>query len=296
MSPAQPSRRSGGKQRDRKSRKKDKRKRKSKQRKPTLAERADRHVLYQQTVQCVEAEIDFVDETFRELRGRKPKWLREDFCGTANTACEWVRRRRTNHAIAVDVDADVLAWGRENNVASLGSGAQRIELVQENVLDVRSPPVDIVLAMNFSYWLFEDRPTMRGYFERVRHALVDDGIFFLDAYGGSESFEEVKDRHKYDGYTYIWEQESYNPIDGHMVCHIHFHFPDGSKLKKAFSYEWRLWTLPELRELLDEAGFRRVTVYWEGTDEETGEGNGEFEPAEVGDADPAWITYIVAEK
>ena len=81
-----------------------------------------------------------------------------------------------------------------------------------------------------------------------------------------------------------------------MTCHIHFEFPDKSRLEKAFSYDWRLWTLPEIRELLSEAGFADITVYWEGTDEESNEGNGIFEPTESGDADPGWICYIVAEK
>jgi hypothetical protein len=67
-------------------------------------------------------------------------------------------------------------------------------------------------------------------------------------------------------------------------------------MKNAFCYEWRLWTLPEIREILLEAGFSRVTVYWEGTDEKTNEGNGEFSPAEHGEADDAYIVYIVAEK
>ena len=51
----------------------------------------------------------------------------------------------------------------------------------------------------------------------------------------------------------------------------------------------------ELRELLEEAGFARVCVYWEGEDED-GEGDGEFTEEATGDADPAWIAYVVAEK
>ena len=35
--------------------------------------------------------------------------------------------------------------------------------------------------------------------------------------------------------------------------------------------------LRKLKELLLEAGFSKVTVYWEGEDED-GEGNGEFSP------------------
>ena len=262
-----------------------------------MATRSNRHDLYQQAVQCVEAEIDFVDDTFRKLRGRRAKLLREDFCGTANTSCEWVRRRRSNHAVGVDVDGEVLAWGRERNVAKLKPGARRrILLMQENVLDARTDPMDAVLAMNFSYWIFKDRPRLRQYFRRVRNALVADGLFFLDAYGGYDSFRVMKDRHTCDGFTYIWDQAAYDPITGGMICHIHFKFPDGSWIKEAFSYDWRLWTLPEIREILGEAGFKDVTVFWQGTDEETGEADGVFEPAENGEPDPAWIAYIVAAK
>jgi cyclopropane fatty-acyl-phospholipid synthase-like methyltransferase len=260
-----------------------------------MAERADKHVLYEKSVQCVEAEIDFIDETFADLRRRKAKILREDFCGTANTSCEWVKRRRTNHAIGVDLDPDVLAWGREHNVSKLGSAASRLTLINDDVLEVQNQPVDVVLAMNFSYWIFKQRPLMRFYFRRVRDALVDDGILFLDAFGGSEAYIEVEEATKYDGFTYIWDQAEFNPVNAETLCHIHFKFPDGSRMRNAFSYSWRLWTLPELREVLEEAGFTRSTVYWQGTDED-GEEDGEFEPTERGEADLAWIAYIVAEK
>ena len=105
----------------------------------------------------------------------------------------------------------------------------------------------------------------------------------------------MKEKTKYDNFTYVWDQHTYYPVTGEMKCRIHFKFPDGSRLKNAFRYEWRLWTLPEIRELLLEAGFRRSTVYWEGTDED-GEGNGEFKPEQRGEADAGWIAYIVAEK
>ena len=92
-------------------------------------------------------------------------------------------------------------------------------------------------------------------------------------------WRNIEEERECDGFTYIWEQASFNPIDGMMDCHIHFTFPDGSRMDRAFSYRWRLWTLPELREMLAEAGFRDIVVYWEGTDEDANEGNGIFEPA-----------------
>ena len=263
--------------------------------KETMAACADVYALYQEAVQCVEAEIDFVDETYARLRGRKAKVLREDFCGTANTACEWVRRRAGNRAIAVDLDPEVLEWSRTHNVASLDSASERITLLQSDVLRVRTEPVDAVLAHNFSYWLLKERRLMRRYFRRVRESLRPGGLFFLDGYGGADAHREVRERTKNKRFTYIWEQAAFNPINHDMLCHIHFKFPDGSRIQRAFSYSWRLWSLPEIRELLSEAGFSRSTVYWQGTDEETGEGDGVFEPTEEGVADDAWIVYMVAE-
>jgi cyclopropane fatty-acyl-phospholipid synthase-like methyltransferase len=163
------------------------------------------------------------------------------------------------------------------------------------VLDVQANAVDAVGAFNFSYFIFQRREVMLQYFRSVHEALVADGIFFLDAFGGYEAFEEMKEKTKYDNFTYIWEQASYAPVTGEMTCYIHFKFPDGSKMKRAFEYTWRLWTLPELLEMLTEVGFRNPTVYWEGTDED-GEGDGVFTPDGKGEADAGWIAYLVAEK
>ncbi len=265
---------------------------------PTLAEQADRHRLYELSVQCAESEVDFIDDTFKALRQRRARSLREDFCGTANVCCEWVRRHSANQAFGVDIDPEVLAWGLEHNLSRLDEPArQRIRLLQEDVLKAETGPVDAVVAMNFSYWLFKQRRGLKRYFKQVHSALAEDGVFFLDAYGGYDAFREIVEKTEVEDqdFTYIWEQEKYDPISGDVLCRIHFRFPDGSKLKNAFSYDWRLWTLPEIRELLQEAGFSRVTIYWQGFDEE-GEPDGIFRPAQVGEADAGWICYLTAEK
>ena len=266
---------------------------------PGLAERADRHQLYELAVQCAEAEVDFVSETFETLRGRPPRILREDFCGTANVCCEWVTRHPENIALGVDLDPEVLEWSRTHRLAALSEDqARRITLIQADVLDVETQALDLVLAMNFSYWLFTDRPLLARYFRRVHAALKEDGILFLDAYGGYDSHHTCEEEREVETpwgtVTYVWEQARFNPIDHALTCHIHFHFEDGSSLSPAFSYRWRLWTLPELRDLLEECGFE-VTFYWQGWDEE-GEPDGDFQPATEADDDAGWIAYIVAKK
>lgn len=262
----------------------------------TMADKADIHDLYERSVQAVDLEVEFLRDTFRALRGRDASSLREDFCGTASLACEWVRGGARRHAIGVDLDPEVLDWGRRNRLARLREDARaRVKLENADVRTVATDRVDIVGAFNFSYFCFKTRDEMRKYFARVREALNDDGVFFLDAFGGPEASDLVKEKTKIDGFTYVWEQAQFEPVTSRILCHIHFKFPDGSKIKRAFTYDWRLWTLPELRELLLEAGFSSVRVYWEGDDGEGG-GNGEFKEHATGEADLAWIAYLVAEK
>jgi SAM-dependent methyltransferase len=262
----------------------------------TMAEKADIHDLYEKAVQTVDVEVEFLRDHFRALRRRDALSLREDFCGTASLACEWVRTGAQRRAIGVDIDADVLEWGRRNRVARLPETARaRLTLLNDDVRTVRTQPVDIVVAFNFSYFCFKTREEMRGYFARVHRALKPNGIFFLDAFGGPDASDLTKEQTKIDGFTYIWEQAEFEPVTGRILCHIHFKFRDGSKIKRAFTYDWRLWTLPELRELLAEAGFSKTRVLWEGDDGDGG-GNGEFTEHATGVADLAWIAYIVAEK
>jgi hypothetical protein len=261
-----------------------------------MAEEADLHELYEKAVQNVEHEVEFLQATFGSLRGRKAYRLREDFCGTASASCEWVRQGEKFQAIGVDIDPSVLDWGRKNRVARLPAADQaRVQLLESDVMSVDTAAVDLLIAFNFSYFIFDTRERLLKYFKRAHTALVDDGVFFVDLFGGPEAQEETKEKTRHKGFTYIWHQAEFHPVTNYIRCHIHFKFRDGSKIKNAFTYEWRLWSAPELREVLLEAGFRKATVYWEGEDED-GEGDGVFTTDDKGEADLAWIAYIVAEK
>lgn len=267
----------------------------------TLADRADRHRLYELSVQNPVAEVDFVDQTYRRMRGHSARTLREDFCGTAAVSCEWARRRKSNRAWGLDLDPEVLDWGRRHQLAALPDDQRaRVTLLHRDVLAASASPVDVVLAANFSYWLLRERDKLLRYFRRVLASLGNGGVFFLDAYGGYDAFRVLSEERRIhdpmgDDFTYVWEQSCYEPVTGRLVCHIHFRFDDGSCLERAFSYDWRLWTLPEVRELLAEAGFSRVLVYWQGWDED-GNPDGVFLPVNAGEPDAGWIAYLTAEK
>ena len=271
--------------------------RKQKGKAKLTAATADRHQLYTAAVQNVEGEIDFVDETFSELRDRQAKILREDFCGTAQTSAEWVRRRPANTAVGVDLDDATLQWGRDNVLSQLADEQRgRVTLLKRDVRDPgrKGRDVDIVLAMNFSYNALMARADLLEYFKSVRKSLAPGGLFIMDCYGGYESLMEQEERRACKGFTYVWDQVRYNPIDATLDTAIHFEFKDGTEMRNAFTYHWRLWTIAELRDILAEAGFAKTTAYWEGDDGDGG-GDGNFKPATEADADASWIAYIVNE-
>lgn len=276
-----------------------------KSRKPhaTLASQADRHALYQHAVQAPDFEVDFFVDCYKELRGKKPRVLREDFCGTALLCVEWCKSHPKRSAVGVDLCNDTLSWGKQHNLKPAGREvSERISLHHANVLDIVKPKADITCAMNFSYCVFKQRGALRHYFETVRAGLKEDGLFILDLLGGTETMSVLEEEREVDGqdFIYIWDQAKFNPITHDFLCHIHFRFSDGSMLRRAYTYDWRLWTLPELREILQEAGFSRVHVYWEkfeedDEDEDYLEGTGEYEDTLQADNQEAWIAYIVAE-
>jgi len=191
----------------------------------------------------------------------------------------------------------VLAWGRARRAVQLKPAQlARLDVRRGDVRSARSEPVDVLAAFNFSYYLFKTRADLVGYFRHACTQLQRDGVMMLDCYGGYESFSEQTEERDLDGFTYQWQTERYDPVTGDVLNHIHFVFPDGSRLRRAFTYDWRLWTIPEIRECLAEAGFRRSHVYWEGTDHATGEGDGVFRKTRVGEACGGWIAYLAAEK
>ncbi len=256
------------------------------------AAQAHRHLLYQASVQSPESDIEFFDRVYRDHRGRRPRALREDFCGTALLSREWVTSGKRRTALAIDLDERTLEWGRRHNLGT-ASMAKRVRLVQADVREVRRPRVDLVCAMNFSFCVLKQRPELLAYFEAVHAGLRDDGMLVLELYGGTEAIVPIEEQRHVDDFVYIWEQESFDPITHETRCHIHFEFEDGSRLDRAFTYDWRLWTIPELRDVLTEVGFADVEVYWEQVDDD-GDGTGEYQRTESEENQEGWLVYVVA--
>ncbi len=257
----------------------------------------DKFALYQRAVQEPEADIEFMNEVFAARFGRPPHTMREDFCAAAHLSCEWIKDHKKNRAWGIDLDPQPLAWGLANNASTLSAKQRRrLTLIEGDVLDVRHEPVDVVAAFNFSYYCLQTRAALRDYFEAARANLGDEGLFLLDIYGGPEAQQLVEESTEHDDFSYVWDQDEFDPINSRMVCYIHFDTPDGERIERAFAYDWRLWTILELREVLTEAGFDAVEVHWEGADEESGEGDGNFTLQETAENTESWIAYVIGVK
>lgn len=262
------------------------------------AKTADRHALYQLAVQAPVREAKFLSRYFEKAAGRPLRTLREDFCGTALLATHFVRLHNHNRAIGVDLDLPTLEWGVRHNVNTLLDEEQklRLMLLDKDVRKVTKPRADAIAALNFSYSTFQTRSALLAYFRSCHAALLPGGMLFLDNWGGPDVQGLRVDRTRHQGFDYVWEQQFFDPISHHIQCAISFEFRDGTAMRNAFVYDWRLWTIPELRELMAEAGFVDVHVLWEGTDAATCSGNGIYRRREIGEPDSAWVVYVVGHK
>ncbi len=289
-----------GKNRRAEKRRKKNKKNKGKSRTPKtpMAETADRYQLYLESVQAPDVDVAFFDRVYKEYFGEAATMLREDFCGTFAVCCEWAKLGDDRKSWGIDLDPEPLAWGREKHLAKLPEEAQtRVTLLEDDVLKASTPAVDVLAAQNFSYCIFDTRDALRDYFKRSYAAIKDQGAFVVDLFGGYESIEDDREEvTEHDDFDYVWDQSKYDPINARGTYFIHFRFHDGSEIENAFKYEWRLWTIPEVREIMAEAGFEQVDVFWEGTDPKSGEGTGEYNKRDEAECDPAWVAYIVGVK
>jgi hypothetical protein len=260
----------------------------------------NKYSLYERAIQSPAEDVELYLKMFQKIAGKtspEPRILREDFCGTFAFACAWVKISSSHHALALDLDPKPLAYGKKNHFSELSlSEKSRLRPLQKNVLSVTTPRADLVVAGNFSLFAIKDWYDLVEYFKNVRASMNSEGMFFLEIAGGPEFIEKGEDkrlvRSKDTGkFTYIWEQKSFDPISNEGKYAIHFRLESGKYLRNAFTYDWRIWSIPELRLALQQAGFSRSEVLWEKMI--AGEGTNEYYPTKRAPNHEFWLSYVV---
>jgi len=258
----------------------------------------DKYRHYENSVQTPEEHVHIFERMFHEIRGREGLSLREDFCGTYLISCEWVKSHPRRTAVGIDLDSEPLAYGKVNGFRKLKpSEKKRVKILQQDVCIPTQQKFDVIGAGNFSFFIFKERDQMKRYFKAALRSLSPDGLFVLEMAGGPGFIETAREQKTYTvkglgKYTYYWDQKSYDPIRHHGIYAIHFKDSKGVMHRNCFTYDWRVWTVPELRELMLECGFRKTAVYWEEMDKR-GNGTGEYIQVEEGDNAFSWIAFVV---
>ena len=240
-------------------------------------------------------DVRFFRELYRELKGRAPKLLREDFCGSFGVCCEWVKLGPDYHAYGRDLGAEPVKYGSEHFLSKLTPEQKsRVAIERKDVCAPGGPKTDLILAMNFSYFIFKKREALKAYFTNCFKNLRKDGVLAVDCFGGGGVHRPNRERTEHRDFAYYWEQRDFDPVYNTAHCAMHFKLKGRKKIENVFTYDWRLWSIAEIRELMAEAGFRKSHVYWEG--DAGKQGNGKFARDENGGTEQIWIAMILAEK
>lgn len=259
-----------------------------------------KYKLYEASVQSPESHVELLQQMYRDCTGSDPKSLREDFCGTFAISTAWVESSPSRSALGLDLDPEPLAFGKREHWAKLRpEQKRRLSVKKQNVLFPTTKKFDLIMAGNFSFFIFKERKLLLQYLRSAAKSLKSNGMLTLEMMGGPGSIETIRERKavfvreggkRKRGFTYYWDQTAFDPIQQNGKYAIHFHLPDGTKLRDAFTYDWRLWSIPEVRDAMLEAGFKDVAVFWES--EHEGEGTGEYVRSERGDNAYSWIAHV----
>ncbi|XVF05192.1 hypothetical protein REPUB_Repub05bG0150600 [Reevesia pubescens] len=234
-------------------------------------------LLYQQSVQSPKGDISYLQKFFlMYVGGRLPLHLQEDFCGTALFRISLFHGNvlKSHEAKLVsfmpqELIRNIQLEESDNNskIAAIDpnmhEGSTSLSNEESIKAESKIPAQDIVCAFNYSCCCLHKHTELVLYFKHVLEALSrKGGIFVMNLYGGMSSEQSLRLQKRFPNFRYTWEQAEFDIIERKTRISLQFHLQKKQKrLRHAFSYSWRLWSLPEINDCLEEAGFRSV-LFW----------------------------------
>eukprot|EP00250_Pteridium_aquilinum_P007543 c17232_g1_i1 orf=361-1563(-) len=194
-------------------------------------------------------------------------------------------------------------FAKDNDVAHVDPDSEKARDVNGGDTKNPWPSVDIVCAFNYSCCCLHKRSDLVLYFKHALDALSGKGgIFAMDLYGGVSSEAPLKLRRHFLNFMYIWEQEAFDVINRMTKISLHFQLKNSKMLRHAFTYHWRLWSLPEVRDCLEEVGFDSIHIWLrdmpsleeKGNNEDTWDNDSKYEETTAFYQQSAWNAYVVA--
>ena len=259
----------------------------------------DKYLLYTNSVQSAEYDAELLWKILKKNMGGKSiktPYLQEDFCGTAALCYEWVKLGVEHRAAGIDLEQKALTWGLKHHGLEIPVAAvKRVRLIKGDVLEDHGIKPHVICALNFSYFFMKDRKTLKKYFTACKKSLAKGGILAIDAFGGPDYLGSHIDRRRNTEkkFQFWWEVEMFDAINHQIKTHIHFQMDGQKRRNRVFSYDWRLWSIPEITDVLLDAGFTNIAYWAEGLDRQ-GRGDGVFREIKTEKNCSTWITYIVA--
>lgn len=261
----------------------------------------DKYDLYIESVQDPEGVVRFLDHIYRNKMFHDPYipfMLREDFAGTGINCHEWLKSNSVpepshNKAMAVDIDSEPIQKGVDMFGDTYHGNRMYFHCEDSFVYD---EPADMIICLNSSIFSVHSREELLRYFnDSYRRLDRDDGVFIFEIYGGPFAYMPGKDEVGFDDFTFVWQQEEVDLLSGHSKNSISFKIPDGDDMERAFTYDHRIWSFPELMDILGETDFRDTEVYLN-TDFESSKEPDSYEPVDKVDVNTSFEAYIVCYK
>ena len=78
------------------------------------AKTANKYDLYEESVQNVDFEVEFISKIYKKKNKTLCSSIREDFCASAKISSAWVQNKKNNVAYAIDLDPKILGFAKKS--------------------------------------------------------------------------------------------------------------------------------------------------------------------------------------